>query len=69
MGFREYLKSAMQEEVIRKDKDYCELELKDGNNLFIQHRNGKYIMNCTKPVFALCKEELHELAEMLKNIN
>lgn len=36
MSFREYLKSSIREEVIRKDKSYCELELKDGNNVFIE---------------------------------
>ena len=69
MSFREYLKSSIREEVIRKDKSYCELELKDGNNLFIEKRNGKYVINCTKSVFSLCKEEIDELSDMLKKLN
>ena len=69
MNFREYLKSSIREEVIRKDKSYCEIELKDGNNVFIEKRNGKYVINCTKPVFSLCKEEIDELSDMLKKLN
>ena len=61
MNFREYLKSSIREEVIRKDKSFCELELKDGNNVFIEKRNGKYVINRTKPVFSLSREELNEL--------
>ena len=30
MNFREFLRGNCNEEVIRKDKGYCELELKDG---------------------------------------
>ena len=51
--FREYLKSSIEEEVIRQDKNYCELELKD----------GKYIINCTKITFSLCKDEMDDLAK------
>ena len=69
MNFREYLKSSIREEVIRKDKSYCELELKDGNNVFIEKRNGKYVINCTKPVFSLSREEINELSDMLQKLN
>ena len=65
--FRDYLKT-ISEEVIRKDKTFCELELKDGNNVFIEKRNGKYIINCTKSTFSLCKEEVDELSKMIKEI-
>lgn len=40
MSFREYLKSSIREEVIRKDKSYCELELKDGNNVLLRREMG-----------------------------
>lgn len=66
--FREYLKSSIEEEVIRQDKDYCELELKDGNNVFIEKRNGKYVINCTKSTFSLCRDEMDELAKKIKDI-
>lgn len=67
MTFREYLRP-FQEDVIRKDKTFCELELKDGNNIFIEKRNGKYVMNSTNNLLYLSKEEVLELAEMLKKI-
>lgn len=67
MTFREYLRP-FQEDVIRKDKTFCELELKDGNNIFIEKRNGKYVMNSTNNLLYLSKEEALELAEMLKKI-
>lgn len=69
MSFREYLKSSIREEVIRKDKSHCELELKDGNNIFIEKRNGKYNINCTKPTLCLSKLEVSELLEMLQKLN
>ena len=66
--FREYLKSSIQEEVIRQDRDYSELELKDGNNVFIEKRNGKYVINCTKSTFSLSKDEIDELSKMISEI-
>jgi len=65
--FRDYLK-AVSEEVIRKDKTFGELELKDGNNVFIEKRNGKYIINCTKSTFSLSSDEIDELSKMIKEI-
>lgn len=67
MSFREYLRNC-SEEVIRKDKSYCELELTDGNNVFIEKRNGKYVINCTKSCFSLSKNEIDELTKMIKEI-
>lgn len=65
--FKNFLK-LYSEEVIRKDKTYCELELKDGNNVFIEKRNGKYIINCTKSTFSLSKDEIDELSKMIGEI-
>lgn len=39
-GFREFLKSC-SEDVIRKDKTYCEIELSDGNNIFYRKKKWK----------------------------
>ena len=58
MNFREFLKINCNEEVIRKDKGYCELELKD----------GKYVINCTKSTFSLSKDEIDELSKMISEI-
>lgn len=60
--------TSFREEVIRKDKGYCELELSDGNNVFIEKRNGKYVINCTKSTFSLSKSEIDELSNMIKEI-
>ena len=68
MNFREFLRGNCNEEVIRKDKGYCELELKDGNNVFIEKRNGKYVINCTKSTFSLSKDEIEELSKMISEI-
>ena len=68
MNFREFLRGNCNEEVIRKDKGYCELELKDGNNVFIEKRNGKYVISCTKSTFSLSKDEIDELSKMISEI-
>jgi hypothetical protein len=65
--FREFLRP-IKEEIIRKDKTYCELELSDGNNVFIEKRNNKFIINCTKHCFAMSVDELDELSDMLKKL-
>ena len=68
MNFRDYINNSIKEEVALKDNSFCELELKDGNNVFIEKRNGKYVMNCTKSTFSLRKEEIDELSKMIKEL-
>lgn len=48
---------------LRKDKSYCELELEDGNNIYLEKRNGKININCTKSNFVL-SDEVKELTKI-----
>lgn len=58
MNFREFLRGNCNEEVIRKDKGYCELELKDGNNVFIEKEMVNMLLIVRKVHSRLVKMEL-----------
>ena len=63
-----HLKNRVQELI--KDKSYCELELEDGNNIYLEKRNGKIKINinCTKSNFVLSNDEVKELTNMISKI-
>lgn len=63
-----HLINRVQEQVLRKDKSYCELELEDGNNIYLEKRNGKININCTKSNFVLSNDEVKELTNMISKI-
>jgi len=63
-----HLINKVQEQVLRKDKSYCELELEDGNNIYLEKRNGKININCTKSNFIMCDGEVRELINMISKI-